>query len=359
MKTLYLMLIVSLIPVFIFSLLFFVLVIQLLDIFSNLWRYLAQDVSILEILYIALIYTPKCITYSLPAALLFTVSFTMGSLYKNNELIAILGSGISLYRLVAPFIAIGIILSIGSFFFEDRVVIDSFKQKNEIYRGIVHQIITYSNTNITVISGDARIVYQVDYYNDQRETITNALILIRGPAGVFKTRIDAEWGEWNGTNWVLNNCRIYEWDQERAGLIDKQIGIYDRLELSEPPETFRKTTRNIDEMKRREARRWIERLIKAGLPYRKALTEYYKKFFFALSPFIVTLIASGFGGRFKKNILLMNLLGSLVIIVIYYVMQMMSLILAKNGYIHPLAGAGTSFILFLIVGIFMLKSART
>ena len=81
---------------------------------------------------------------------------------------------------------------IGGFFFEDRVVIDSFKQKNEIYRGIVHQIVTYSNTNVTVISGDARIVYQVDYYNDQRETITNALILIRGPAGAFKTRIDAE-----------------------------------------------------------------------------------------------------------------------------------------------------------------------
>ncbi len=73
-------------------------------------------------------------TFIIVAALLFKVSFTLGSLYKNNELIAILGSSISLYRLVAPFIAIGIILSIGGFFFEDRVVIDSFKQKNEIYR---------------------------------------------------------------------------------------------------------------------------------------------------------------------------------------------------------------------------------
>lgn len=359
MKTLHIMLILSFIPIFIFSMLFFILILQLLDVFANLWRYLAHDAGVSEIMRIVLLYTPKCISYSVPPAMLFTISFTLGNLYKNNELIAILGSGISLYRLIVPFLVIGVLLSAGWFFFEDNIVIQSFKQKNDLYRFVVHQSISYSNANVTVMSGDARTIYQVDYYNDKRKTITNTMIMIRDIAGQFESRIDADWGEWNGKNWVLHNCRIYNWNREKDNLIDQRIGIYDSPSISEPPSTFRKTTRNVEEMNYLEAQKWVNILKKAGLPFREALTEYYRKFFFALSPFIVTLIAAGVGGRFKKNILLMNLLVSLVISVIYFVMQMISLILAKNAYIPPLAGAGASFIFFFIVGLFMLKISRT
>ena len=102
MKTIYGMLLSTFILVFLISVLFFVLVIQLLDLFTNLWRYLAHDTSLGEILRIAYYYLPKCLSYAIPPGLLFSAAFTLGVLYKNNELIAILGSGVSLYRLVLP-----------------------------------------------------------------------------------------------------------------------------------------------------------------------------------------------------------------------------------------------------------------
>ncbi len=359
MKTLYKMLILAFLPIFLFSILFFILILQLLDIFANLWRYLAHDATLREILSIAFLYLPKCISYSIPAALLFTISFTLGSLYMNNELIAVLGSGISLYSLIVPFIAIGIILSVGGFIFEDRIVIQTLKQKTDLYRNVVNQTVSYSNSNVTVMSSDMQTVYHVDYYNNKRESLTNVTIIIQDQNGRFESRIDADRGEWNGTNWVLYNCSIYREGTESGVITDHIVGIYDSPELAEPPATFRKTTQDIEEMNRRDALDWVNRLKNAGLPYREALTEYYKKFFFALSPLIVAIIASGVGGRFKRNILLMNLLTSLVIFVIYYVSQMISLILAKSGYLSPLTGAGASFIFFFIIGLFLLKMART
>ncbi len=70
-------------------------------------------------------------------------------------------------------------------------------------------------------------------------------------------------------------------------------------------------------------------------------------------------IASSLGSAFKKNILLMSLLSALVISVGFYVAQMVTAILSKNGVIPPLAGAWTPFSLFLVLGFMLFRTART
>jgi lipopolysaccharide export system permease protein len=112
-------------------------------------------------------------------------------------------------------------------------------------------------------------------------------------------------------------------------------------------------------MDRAESQRYVAAIRKAGLPFREALTDYYRKYSFASTPLIVALIASSLGSTFKKNILLMSLLSALVISVVYYVSQMVSAILSKNGYIPPLAGAWSPFSLFLVLGFMLFRTART
>ena len=359
MKTIHLMLLRSFLVLLAIALLFFVLLIELFDVFANLWRYLAQGTSGLEILRIAWLYLPKCVSYSLAPALLFACAYALGLLYRNNELIAILGSGVSLYRLLAPLLALGLAVSLWSFWFEEAVVIDSLRLKNQLYRSTVKLELALSSTNVTVTSADARTVWQVDYYNDKKQSLTGVLILRRGEAGRFVARIDADRADWNGSNWVLHNVRRFDWDPPGQLLLGTRSGVLDERALAEPPATFRKSTRRVEEMASAQARDWVARLRRAGLPFREALTEYYRKYFVALNPLVVILIASGMGGRFRKNVLLMSLLTSLVLSVVYYVGQMISLILAKNGVIPPLAGAGFAFLVFLAGGILILRTART
>jgi lipopolysaccharide export system permease protein len=78
------------------------MVIELMDIFTNLWRYINNNVSFLSILKVAYLYMPKCIFYVIPIATLFSVSYTLGSMFAKNEFIAIFGSGISIYKLTFP-----------------------------------------------------------------------------------------------------------------------------------------------------------------------------------------------------------------------------------------------------------------
>lgn len=364
MKTLHSMLLRSFLPIFFIALLFFVLTLEMVDIFGNLWRYLNNDASIKSILQVAWLYLPKSTSFALPPALLFAVSFTLGNLYASNELISILGAGISFIRFISPLLLIGVLLSIGYFFFHESLVIDSFAAKNELSRQLLGQKISYSNTDITVIGEDNRNVYYADYYNDSAKTLSGLTILRRNADGGFFARIEAGWAEYVQTGdreagWTLHDVTEY---QPAEGTEMQQVSS-SRMSAAffdVTPFHFQRRTKNIEELHFSEARAWIDTLRKSGRSgYKAALTDYYKRFSFALTPCIVMLISAAIGSRFKKNILLMSLMTSLILSVVYYVSDMILGLFAKQGIIGPATGAWAAVLFFLALGAVLLRHAKT
>ena len=90
----------SFIPVFIIALLFFILILQMAELFINIVQFMQNNMQIEDILRSMILYIPECIGFALPIALLFSVSYLLGTMYANNELMVVLGSGISLASLV-------------------------------------------------------------------------------------------------------------------------------------------------------------------------------------------------------------------------------------------------------------------
>lgn len=360
MRTLRGMLLRSFLPVFLIALVFFVLLLELIDQFGNLWRYASNGVGLGQIAVIALLYVPKCVSFALPIAFLFSISFTLGMLYTHNELVAVFGSGVSLTRFVRPFLVLGLLFSVGGFFLEDRLVIDTYRKKNEAYALAVKTVTTDSQMDVTIMSGDRRTVYRAQYYNDVKRELTGLLIVDRDAEGALERRVDAARAEWKDTRWVLHDCRVFRWDKESGTLSDERAGVIDDPRWSEPPLTFRKLTKKVEEMNRGDAEQYIATLRKAGVGVEGAQTDYYRKYSFACTPFVVAMIASSLGGAFKKNVLLMSLLSSLVISVVFYVFELVTALLAKGSLIlTPFMGAWLPFLVFLFVGAFLFRMART
>ncbi len=359
MKIISKMLIRAFVPVFLISLAFFVMVLELVDLFSNLWRYYNNDVPILKMLEVAYLYIPKCIIFSLPIALLFSISFTLGAMYSNNELIAILGAGISFYQLVFPLIVVSILLAFLNFWFNDSIVTDSYAKKVKLYNALVRRNISLDNRNVTVISDDNRVIYFAgEFRNDKRELLDLLLIFLNRD-GSFLKRIDARRANWEGSKWVLYDCSIYEMNSEDGKVVFRRENIYRDPMIKKEPCAFKVITRKVDEMSFRDALEWVRTLKKAGLPYREALTNLYKKISFSLTPIIVALLAASIGSTFKKNVLLMSLIAALSVSVVYYASQMFFSLLAKNGYIPPVWGAWFPFFLFLLISAGFFRYAKT
>lgn len=344
------------IPVCLVALFFFVVLLQLADLFSNLWKYLANAVSPLSVMNVMWLYIPKCISFALPMAVLFASSYTMGTLYARNELTSIFSAGYPLFKLVAPLLVLGFFFSIGMFFFEDRVVIHAQAQKNALSRALTDPEQSFSNTNLVILSRDDKTVYFADYYQDTEQRLYNVFIVRRNSEGALQKIIQGNLANWNNGSWTVENPNIYTFTDNSSVTVSNSLS---GIVLDEPPDTFKRHVISIDELTAVQAREYIQFIRRAGIPYTEHLANYYKRFSFPFTIFIVLFFSISLGGRFKKNILLMSLLTSLVIAVSFYVTQMITMLMAKWEYISPVSGAWMPILIFTAGSISILRHART
>ncbi len=355
--TLHLMLLRRFVPVFVIAIAFFISILQLIDLFENITSYIDREVSFLQVLRVHLLYLPRSLHFALPMSLLFAGAFTLGTMYSRNELIAVFGSGVSLRSFVAPVILVGVILSVGSFFFEEHVVISTVTRKNALERELLQVSASRSASNVTRLGDAARLLYHADFYNDETRSLSGVLLVERSAEGQVERIVSARTARWNGTNWEVQAARIFE--RSDGGFAERYAATEDLPRYTLSPDAFRRIGRDLDQMRLEEAAAWIESQRTAGLPYREDLTKYHERFSFSLTPLIVVMIATAVGGRFRKNILLMSLLVALCVAVVYYVTQMVSGLLAYSGFMSPILGAWSGVLLFVVIGLGLLRLSRT
>jgi lipopolysaccharide export system permease protein len=342
-------------PVFVVAISMFALLMSLIDLFANLWRYLNYEVPVKEILRVCVYFLPKCFSYAVPISLLFAAAYTLGDLYSRNELTSIFSSGIPFWRFSLSLVFIGMFASVFSFFFDDLVVIPTYKAKNDLSRVLLHQRRPENNTDIVIKARNGELIYSVDYYDYRTYTLNGVSIVEQDLEGGFISLLRSPRAIWSGEYWIFSSAIIYQWED---GLL-RARPMPDTNIYRESPDTFRRNAVNVEDLPSREVALVVEDLKYAGLPYIEALADYYHRFSFPSVSLVIMILSISMGGRFKKNILLMSLLSSLSAAVVFYIMEMITMMMAKLGYIPPAAGAWFPVGSFIVIGLLLLRSAKT
>ena len=127
-------------------LLTFIVIFLLVDIVDHLDHIMDSEMPSKEIISYYYHTIPWYFSLGLPMSLLLGTVFTLGILQKNNELSALKASGISIRRLSIPLLALGILFSIFSFYFENLYVTNHIQKRNEI--GIKYNLIRSKSNKI-------------------------------------------------------------------------------------------------------------------------------------------------------------------------------------------------------------------
>jgi lipopolysaccharide export system permease protein len=342
-------------PIFLIAVSMFIFLLALLDLFANLVRYLTNAVPLLTIIKISLYYLPKSFSYAMPISLLFAAAYTLGDLYARNELTTVFSSGIPFWRFSIVLVVIGLTASVFSFFFDDLVVIPTLKVKNDLSRRALRQQITETNSDIVIKAQNGSLIYSVDFYDQDAQVLNGVSIIELDDTGELISLIRAPFAAWTGTYWEFSGAVIYQYENDML----RVRPLITSTAYREQPDTFRRNAVNVEELPARDAGLLVRDLRAAGLPFIQAESNYYHRFSFAATSLIVMLLSISMGGRFRKNILLMSLFTSLSVAVVYYIMEMLSMTMAGLNYIPPIVGAWFPVISFLIIGLVLLRSAKT
>ena len=342
-------------PIFIVASGMFVFVLSLIDLFAHLVRYLNNEVPFSQIMLISMYYLPKSFSYALPISLLFASAYTLGDLYARNELTSVFSAGIPFWRFSLPLIFIGLLASVFTFFFDDHIVIPTMKIKNEMSRRFLRQQVAQTNSDIVIKSRGGQLIYSVDFFDTSVPALHGLSIVEQDDRGDFISLIRAHRATWTGEYWDLVNPIVYYWDE---GILRSGIPVSTDI-YREHPDTFRRSAVRYDELKAMEGRMLVEDLRAAGLPYIEVLANFYHRFSFATVSLIVMILSISMGGRFRKNILLMSLLASLSAAVVFYVIEMITMMMARLGYIPPIVGAWFPVAVFIAIGLLLLAGAKT
>lgn len=345
-------------PIFLGALLFFVLVLNLTDLFMNLWNYISKNVPLKDVGKIMYLYVPKTIWYSVPIAMLFATAYMLSDFYARNELLAIFASGISLFRFAAPLLVVAMGMTYALFQFENTIVVPTYSEKTKIQQAVLHKEKSLNNDKIVIMAEGGNIIYKADYFDNKLQRLYDVYILFRNDNKEFENLIEASSATWvNENHWEFSKPTQYKMTGSEVKIINFDRNLYERL--IEPPETFRNNTTSIEEVNTIEAREYINHLERAGLPCAEEKSVYYKKYSFPFVVFIVVFLAVGLSGKTRKNVLLISLGLSITAVVLFYIIQMITMLMAKFGAIPPLFGAWFPVFLFIVISSILLRYAKT
>ena len=324
------------------------------DLFMHLDSYVNSEVPSLTIFKLSLLYCPEALIFALAPSLLFSATYHLSQMQANNELISLYNAGISYRKIIIPILILGFFFSLLQFGFNELVSIPASRTKKVLQDELFGLRSTFDSRNITLSDPEGRFVVHASNYNDTDKTIRALILILQDSHGRIESRIDATSASWDEQEmtWKLSNVVVHNLDPTGQNVDSRRENsiVIDRFDLE--PSYFKNISSDIQTMELSAAFDYLEKIRRVNPKlWHETATDFANRLLACLTPLVLIFIACTINYRYKKNVLLFSIITSLFIAVIYYVVQMVTLIMAKQGVIGPVWGMVIPMIVIVSIAI--------
>jgi len=330
-----------------------------IDLLQTLNRYLRSKPPVLYIFEHFAYRVPVALHEGLPIVMLVATLFLFLTLNRHHELTALKAAGVSLYRVSAPILGLGLAVAVGAGLFQELALpllnergdeIDRVKIRGEMPRHL------QSRYRLWVRSGDSRF-YRVELLHPGMNDMYGVTILEVDREFRLVDRLDARRAHWTGSGWELSDGAYREIGAD--GTVQTIPFGSTALDLKEQIEDFLRIEKQVSTMSFRELKDYIRRLEAAGFQVRKYLVELYSKLSFPLVNLVMVLVAIPFSLQSPRGGRLVGIGLAVAIMAGYLVVHYVALAFARADLLPPLIAAWVANIVFAGIGVSLMLRART
>jgi lipopolysaccharide export system permease protein len=341
-----------------FALLSFTLIFVVIDMMENLDDFIDENVAGKLVLQYYLVFIPEMIRIILPISVLLASLFTAGKLANLNELTAIKASGISLYRMMIPFLITSVFISIFTVYFSGYLVPMANKHKVYIEQTYMKKGLVHFGSNIFFQDTQSRIV-TINYYDVSMGQANQVSIQEFDPKDKTKiiSRSDALRMSYDSTAsvWKLysGSTRYFYESSERL----EKFLVKDYPSLQFKPEDVIKKQRKPEEMTLSELENFGEEQLRTGNNAIRTEIALHSRIAYAFSSIIVVMFGLPISSNRRRGGLAIQFGISMAVTFLYLVFMKISQAFGENGVFNPLITAWLANLIFLVIALVNLKRA--
>lgn len=334
------------------------------DVSDNISTFLDQRISRMLILKYYLTQVPQILVILFPVALLLALLFSLGRLSRSNEIVSMLTAGVSLPRILAPLLFIGLLTTATSTalnyslaphgeYAHKRLLEDPASRRQLL--GMTGQIFRNRTDNRTwfiqqFFPGDNKFVTVHIVQQDANDNIVKAYIATT-----------AEYHAESHT-WQLNGVKVVNYDTA-GNIVDADYHIGTPLMITDWSETpFRLSSANVraEHLSIPELRDYLE--FNSDFPatlLAPFATHLQYRIALPWSCAVVALIAGALGVGYSRRGILSSVAAAILLIFAMNFAMHLFLALGEGARIPTWAAAWTPNIIFGLVGLILLYYRAT
>lgn len=311
-------------------------------------------------------YVPEIIKLTSPLALFLAAIYTTSRLSQSMQLTAMIMSGVSLYRLMAPFLLAAVLFTGGMLFFNGFLVPKStgtvldFQQRyfrdapdeaqtSEIFR----QIGPASVLAVGFFDSGLNRAFRVSLLDFDADTTDG----ISGPL-YLRRRLDTEELTWNDTtlNWTFDSPTLRTFLGDGSERIDSLASFDSTLAVF--PRDIARTESDAERLTISEAGAYVESLRRAGASHLgRPLVDFHAKLAYPLANLILVLVGVPLAARRRRGGQAIQFTLGLFVAFVYLAMQKIAEPFGYAEAISPALAAWLPHVVFLLIALVLLARA--
>ena len=311
-----------------------------------------KGVPLLIILRLLIFKLPAIMVLTFPVSTVFATTMVLSRMSRDNEVVALRTSGISLIRISAAIVVISLVVTGMSYFTNEFLV----PWTNHISENIIREMIlkepaTDIKENVFFRDSSNRFFFVKRF--DSSKALLESVLIYEVNEGRFPRVISAASAKYDGTKWTLYNGVIHRFDDSSGKLsYEADFSEMDLL-VNENMENFsdQKTTY---EMNSRELSQLVSMLQKGGVNTKALLTDLYMKVSVPFTCLVFALIGIPFSLPAVRSGRAFGMVFCVALIFTFYVVASVFRSFGHGGIMDPLFAAWLPNVFFGCAGVAMI-----
>jgi lipopolysaccharide export system permease protein len=326
-----------------------VLVLLMLDLLSSTGKILAVPGNGQgEIWHYATLRAPQLVARFLPYSVLLATIITLVGLNQNSEVIAMKAAGLSAHQVLAPLMLTALVIGVGSFAFNERVVTRASATLKAWDANEFRKVPRDSGvrTNVYLTDGTDILAAATVTGSGKTTQMTGVTWYRRAPSGAIADQVRADRAVYAGPGWRLDKATLFDVSGARREQLGSTV-IGQKI----TPEQVALGSVDADGQSFWQLRRSIADFDAAGRRTAELKAKWWHKLAGPLSSVLMPLLGAvaAFGLARSGQLFVRAVIG-MALGFAYFVVDNAALAMGNFGGYPPILAAWAPFVLFALIG---------